>query len=237
VSDAPKPTNRRNFIAAVAGTTATIAASGFAARELLAQQAGGFPVYPPPQGGWSMAWVDKVERAKHKMVFDMPETSDGMALTNTLVWLRGYSEVYKTSDSDMAPVIVVRHQAIPVVLNDAMWAKLKLGEKGKLKDPTTGENALRNPFTGLKQGDRFAQVLIEGGLDSLIARGVTILVCNLALMRNAGALAREAGIPIEQARTEIAAALVPGCILQPSGIFAVARAQEAGCHFIRSTGT
>ncbi len=33
----------------------------------------------------------------------------------------------------------------------------------------------------------------------------------------------------------VVASLVPGVILMPSGIFAVARAQEAGCHYMRSS--
>jgi intracellular sulfur oxidation DsrE/DsrF family protein len=34
---------------------------------------------------------------------------------------------------------------------------------------------------------------------------------------------------------ELKANLVPGVILQPTGVYAVHRAQEAGCTFIRST--
>jgi hypothetical protein len=228
-----RQTNRRAFIATVAGGTAALAAS-LGAGELSAQGRA-FPEYPAPQGGWDLSWVDRVERAKHRMVFDQPEVADGLAETNALVYLKGYSDVYKTTDADMGVVIVVRHTAIPAVLNDEMWVKLKLGDETKMKDPTTGETAQRNPLVNLKPDDKHAATLADGGLDSLIARGVTVLVCNLALMRFGGKLAKAANISAEEARTTITAALVPGCIRQPSGIFAVARAQEAGCHFLRST--
>lgn len=227
------PTNRRAFITTVAGGTAAFAAT-VGAGSLLAQGRG-FPEYPAPQGGWDLSWVDRIEKAKHRMVFDQPEIADGLAENNALTYLKGYGEVYKTTDADMGVVIVIRHKGIAAAVNDEMWATMKLGESENMKDPTTGETALRNPLTGLKADDKHAVTLIEGALDALIARGVVVLVCNLALMRFSGRLAKEANISAQEARTKIAASLVPGCILQPSGIFAVARAQEAGCHFLRST--
>jgi hypothetical protein len=247
VSDAESPTNRRRFIAAVAGGTAALAASGFSARELLAQGGSGIPNYPPPQGGWDVSWVARVERAKHREVFDAPEVADGMALNHASLYLRGYADVYQTTDADMAAVIVYRHQGIPAVLNDDMWSRLKLGERTKVKDPATNEFALRNPYLKLKPADAAAPLAPapEGGggggnaplsgLDSLIARGVIVLCCNLALMRHGGMLARAENMSVENARAAVIAALVPGVIRLPSGIFAVARAQEAGCHFVRST--
>ena len=228
---APSSTNRRGFIAAVAGGTAALAASGLTARELLAQ-GGGFPSYPAPQGGWDLSWVEKVERAKHRMVFDMPQIENGMAYTNALTYMKGYGEVYRTPDSDFGLVVVCRHQAMPAVLNDEMWAKLKYGEKNKINDSATGEPTLRNPYSKASEKPGTNS---EQSVEALIARGVTVLACNLALMRNAATLSRESGISIDDARTAITAALLPGVIRQPSGVFGVARAQEAGCHFIRST--
>ena len=102
-----------------------------------------------------MSWVDRVQRAKHRQVFDAPAIAEGMALNNAMVWLNGYSEVYKTTDADMAAVLVFRHKGIAMVLNDDMWARLKLGDDDKLKDPTTGEPTKRNPFlksAGGRQG-------------------------------------------------------------------------------------
>ncbi|MBI3567607.1 MAG: hypothetical protein HY084_05325 [Gemmatimonadetes bacterium] len=228
-----RSSNRRAFLATVAGGTAALAAS-IGATDLLAQGRG-FPDYPAPQGGWDLSWADRVQQAKHRMVFDQPDVAEGLAETNALVYMMGYKDVYQANDSDLGVVIVVRHAAIPVVLNDDMWARLKLGDETKMKDPTTGETAQRNPLVNLKPDDKHAALLADGGLDTLMKRGVTVLVCNLALMRFGGKLAKAANIPIEEARTTIAASLVPGCIRQPSGIFAVARAQEAGCHFLRST--
>jgi len=226
--DDAKP-SRRQFITNVAGGASALAAAGLGATELLAQ---GAPA--PPQGAWDMSWVDRVQRAKHRQVFDSPAIGEGMALNNAMVWLSAYAEVYKTADADMAAVMVFRHKGLPVVLNDDMWARLKLGDDDKLKDPTTGEPTRRNPFINVKAGDKSLTILPEGGLDALIARGAIVLCCNLALMRHAGQLAKAEGIPREQAQQVLIESIVPGVIRMPNGVFATSRAEEAGCLFMRS---
>ncbi len=223
--------SRRRFLAHVAGSTAAMAAAGLGADELMAQGT------PPsaPQGGWDMSWLDRVAKAKHKQVFDAPGMAEGMALTNANVWLNGYKEVYGTTDADMAAVLVFRHKGLAVALNDDMWARLKFGEEDKLKDPATGEPTMRNPFLSAKVGESHSTLLPNGGIDTLISRGMTVLCCNLALMRHAGALVRNEGITREKAQADLLASVLPGVIRMPSGIFATSRAEEAGCQFLRST--
>jgi len=222
--------SRRRFIANVAGSATVLAAVGMGAADLLAQ---GTPA--APQGAWDMSWLDRVQRAKHRMVFDAPAMAEGMALTNALVWLNGYHEVYQTTDADMAPVIVFRHKGLPAALNDDMWARLNFGDDDKLKDPTTGEPTKRNPFMNAKPGDKNSSLMPNGGLDALLARGVTVLCCNLALMRHAGPLSKAEGISREDAQKALIDSVVPGVIRMPSGVFATSRAEEAGCLFLRST--
>lgn len=221
--------SRRQFIASVAGGASAIASTGFSAPSLLAQD-----THQTPQGGWDMSWLDRLQHARHRQVFDAPGIAEGMALNNTMVWLNGYREVYKTADAEMAAVLVFRHHGVPVVLNDDMWSRLKLGDEDKLKDPTTGEPTRRNPFIRLKADDKELMTFPEGGLDSLIARGVTVLCCNLALMRLAGTLAKGENIPLDKAQRAMIDAVLPGVIRMPSGVFATSRAEEAGCLFMRS---
>jgi hypothetical protein len=227
--------NRRQFIANVAGGVSALAAAGLSAGELLAQGTPAAPPAAPPRGGWDMSWIDRVQRAKHRQVFDAPGIAEGLALNNALLWLNGYSEVYKTSDADMAAVLVFRHLGLPVVLNDDMWARLKAGDEDKLKDPTTGEPTRRNPFHGVLASDKHATIFPDGGLDTLLARGAIVLCCNLALMKGARRLATAEGIPQETAEQAMIDAVLPGIIRMPSGVFATARAEEEGCHFLRST--
>jgi intracellular sulfur oxidation DsrE/DsrF family protein len=226
VSDTPhSPSPRRRFITNLVGGTAALAAGTVGARELFAQ-GGGMPTYPPPQGGWDMSWTDKVEKAKHRLVIDCADVGDGLALTNAQTVLAGYKDVYNTTDADMALVVVIRHKAIQMVLNDDIWARWKIGEQLSVKD--AGEPALRNTFAKSARGG-------GGSMESLMQRGVTILCCNLALMRSAGQFATAMSMPVDEARKLFIDSLVPGVIRQTNGVFAVTRAQEAGAHFLKST--
>jgi hypothetical protein len=223
--------SRRKFLANVAGSATALAAVGLSATELLAQ---GAPA-TPPQGGWDMSWVDRVQKAKHKQVFDAPGIAEGMALNNAVVWLNGYAEVYKTTDADMAAVLVFRHKGISMVLNDEIWAQMTYGEDEKITDPATSATTKRNPFLKSAGGRGGASLMPGGDLESLMARGVIVLACNLALMRQAGALSKAMNISREEAQQKLIAAVVPGVIRMPSGVFATSRAEEAGCQFLRSS--
>jgi len=220
------PSPRRRFITNLVGGTAALAAGTVGARELFAQ-GGGMPTYPPPQGGWDMSWVDKIEKAKHRLVIDSPEVGEGLALTNAQTVLAGYKDVYNTTDADMALVLVFRHRSIQMILNDDLWARWKIGEQLNVKDG--GEPAARNTFA--KGGGRGGGASMEG----LMQRGVIILCCNLALMRSAGQFATAMNMPVEDARKLFIDSVVPGVIRQTNGVFAVTRAQEAGAHFLKST--
>lgn len=229
-AEAPNP-SRRKFIANVASGASALAAVGLGTTGLLAQGAAA----AAPQGGWDMTWVDRVQRARHKMVFDSPGIAEGMALNNAVTWLNGYREVYQTTDADMAAVLVFRHKGLPVALNDDMWARLKLGDDDKIKDPATGEPTARNPYVNVNAGDKSQTVVAGAGVDALVARGVIVIACHQALMRHVGALVKAEGITREAAQQALIASVLPGVIRMPSGVFATSCAEEAGCTFLRSS--
>lgn len=227
-SDTPSP--RRAFLGKVAGTAAVLAAGSMVPAELRAMAPSARPL---PPGDWDMSWVDRIT-GEHRQVFDCPEINDATALHQMRVWLGGFNEVYHTSDADMHGVLVIRHQAIPMVVNDAMWAKYKLGKASKSVDPASGKPAERNPFLNAngKEGDEHTLLWADGGLDTLMKRGQTVLACNMALHFMSGQAAKKAKMPAQDVYTEMRANLLPGVTLMPSGIFAVTRAQEAGCRLM-----
>lgn len=230
-----KNSPRRRFIANVIGGTAALAATGAAgASEIFAQQQapGGIPTYPPPQGGWDLKWTERIEKARYRAVFDSANIDDGIAMTNSQVYMAGYKEVYNATDAEMAVVLVFRHQAIQVVLNHALWERAKFGESMKINDPATGAPTTRNPFLGRVASD--GAPARPGQLDGLMSRGAIVLCCNLALMRAAGQFARTQNVPVDEARQLFIDSLVPGVIRQTNGVFSVARAQAAGAQFIKS---
>jgi hypothetical protein len=129
--------------------------------------------------------------------------------------MMGFSEVYKASDADMQAVIVMRHNGVYLAFNDAMWEKYGIG--ADLKIPNAEK---RNPWTR--------------EMATLKGRGAILLACNLAAARRAREIARRVGADPEVVRADIYANLVPGVIMQHSGVFATVRAQQAGCAFMKS---
>jgi hypothetical protein len=75
----------------------------------------------------------------------------------------------------------------------------------------------------------------NGALPKQIARGVITLACNLAL-QDLVDLVKDADKISDAAARKIALdGLVPGVILQPSGVFACVLAQEAGCAYVKAS--
>jgi len=245
VTDRPAPPDpsaslRRGFLAQLATAVVGVAAGALArpARAVAATMPNGrvrADTSAVPNHRWDLSWVDKIT-APHRQLFDSPQIQDGDALSKASLFLAGYHEVYGTADSDVNVVIVVRHRAIPMALTSDVWARYDfIADRTKLKDPTTGRSATRNPFVGVKDGDKYALIDPDASIDALIARGAIVLVCNLALGGFAYQVADKTKQRVDTIRAELEHSLVPGATLVPSGIFGVARAEEAGCHYMSLT--
>ncbi|MEP6617725.1 MAG: hypothetical protein ABJE47_00360 [bacterium] len=227
--------DRREFLAHVASAAVILAGTACAAplSAASAQAALG-----APSGGKSPfddSWTQRVKAAKHRAVFDSPGVEDGLALVHATFFVQGYHEALDTADGEVVPVVVMRHQGTPMALGDALWEKYALGERAKVKDPLTGNFALRNPFIHVEKDDRKSLIPQAASLEGLKASGAVLLACNKAAMRIAGEVAQKFGKDAEEVRNEFRNGLAPGVVLQPSGIYAVLRAQDVGCAFIKST--
>ena len=228
-----RPTPRREFLSQLATAAVVVAGTACAAPMASQSAAPAAPRPPAPKPSWDDSWTTRLT-ASHKAVFDGPEIHDGLVLGQAWGYMRGFQEVFGTTDADVQAVIVIRHAAIPMALNDALWDKYELGKELKLKDPATGQPARRNPFFKAEKGDKYAMVPRDGSLDALRQRGAILLGCNLAAMGYAYRFAQKSKVDVTVAQEEVRANLVPGVTLQPNGIYAVMRAQEAGCTYIRS---
>lgn len=227
-------TPRRQFVGRVLGGAAAMAAAPLVSLSEAAEAQATTPGAAPQQDAWDMSWVNRI-KGEHRMVFDSPEISEGLGMSQVRSWMAGTAEVYGARDDQMTAVLVIRHAGVPMVMGDSWWDKYELGKAYTLKDPTTGEEARRNPYINYKEGDRFVTTWPDAGLDTLIGRGVIVLACHLALRNRASGFARRDGRPVAEVYAELRASLVPGVTVMPNGIFAVGRAQQAGCGFIRST--
>jgi intracellular sulfur oxidation DsrE/DsrF family protein len=169
-------------------------------------------------------WVARI-KGKYKQVFDCPNMSGNFGAAYPLNFINSTKEATKTTDADITPVLVFRHFAMPVTLNDATWAKYKLGEVLDVKDPKTNAPAVRNIY-------RANIPLYEGvTYEDLTKRGVVIVACNLALTVISGMAASKAGVSADQAKKDFTAGLLSGVFLAASGVYAVNRAQQAGCSY------
>ena len=221
-------TDRRDALRQLAGGALALAALGStacAAPSAAASQ----PTSRPSPGGFDMSWLERIDR-RRRTVFDTNDVSGGAGLAFVAAYLDGARQAY--GDPDASTVLVHRHTSVPIVMGDEMWRRLGLGESLKLKDPTTGEVAQRNPFIRYRQGDKFTMTGAQSGLDVLLRNGTIILACNRAITGYAGMLANKEKIDRTQAMTELKAALIPGVYLVPNGVFGVCAAQEAGCGYI-----
>jgi hypothetical protein len=179
---------------------------------------------------FDMSWTDKLT-GKYRAVFDSPEVSEGAALFRAIIWQDQYADVYGTDPKTMTPVIVFRHEAISLVMNDDYWAMFDVGKSTKLKTPEGKKWAVANPIRVSPAGTppKWAKY----NLESFLTRGGIVLACNLAFGEVVSAFQDKEKIKDRaDARKRALEHLIPGVILQPSGVFAALRAQEGGCHYI-----
>jgi hypothetical protein len=212
-------TQRRDFL-----RKATVLAAGTLAASPLGAQAAA----PVAQGTWDMSWTERVT-GRQKMAFDAHEVSDGVCLHQVRSFIQGYKDVYGLTDRDVSAVLVIRHAAVPMVMNDTLWEDGMLAEGTELKDPVTGEPTKRNPFINIPAGAPHSLAWPDGALDTLISRGVIVLACDLALRNFAGRIANHRKIPRQDAAALVMANLIPGIYRMPTGVFATCHAQQLGC--------
>ena len=186
---------------------------------------------------WDASWMSRIT-AKHKAVFDSPEIAYGTALYQAMMYLGAVKDVFGTGDSDASVVVVLRHRAVPLLFNDAMWTKYGIGTATKTMDEKTKTPVTRNIY--YQSVDADGKPKDDDGkpsekIKSLSARGVIFVGCDLATRAFSTRAAAAAKLPAQQVYEEIRANLVPGATLMPTGVFGMLLAQEAGCSLLRST--
>jgi hypothetical protein len=186
----------------------------------------------PPAQAWDTSWTARVT-GQHKAMFDIPEIEGGVGVMRAGSWLRAYEEVLKVKRDAITQVIVLRHNAIPLVMTNAFWAAYPAGKEMKVRGGAEGEWATANPVLGGGGGGgggRSAPV----PLDALIAGGSIVLGCGVAFAMVTRLVARQDGLSTEAAAEKARGMILPGVIMQPSGIFAGTLAQHHGCCFVRA---
>jgi hypothetical protein len=222
-------TTRRRFIEAAAANAAAFAILPGAA----------FASVPPDMAiapsteEWNVGWADRLN-GKHKAVFDIAEVESGYGVWRGALWANQYTDVMKAAPADLSPILVLRHNAIILAMQQPFWDRYNIGELKQVKHPLTEEPTKKNPVL-LDERDNIPAPFNTLALHKQIARGATVLACNLALQDCVRLIAKMDKVAPDVARQRAIAYLVPGVILQPSGVFGVIRAQQAGAAYIKAS--
>lgn len=226
--------SRREFMtkagrlaSAVSLTTLLAPVDAFAAPATL-------PLISTPAGDWDLSWLARLATATDRAVFDWPglgDPADPIVLEIAARYLDNCESAYAPQKYEARAVLNIRTQAVSAALNDATWDRYALGAEYKVNDPVTTKVAVRNPFWH-RAPDPLPGIALPS-LADLLGRGAIVLVCDFALGHLAKRLADKTGRQSAEVHQELRNGFVPGAFAVPSGIFGLAKAQNAGCAFVR----
>jgi len=168
-------------------------------------------------------------------VFDVPEIDSGYGVWRATIWAKQYADVLKAPPQEMSSALVLRHNGIALAMTQAVWDTYGVAKKSTVIHPITEKPTDRNPALLSSSRNEVPEQMDDVALDKYLARGGIALACNLALSDMIALVtAKDGGTP-EAARRTAIAGMVPGVILQPSGVFAALHAQDAGCKYLRAS--
>lgn len=218
--------DRRDFLTRAAAT-------GLAAA-LPLQVVGAAPSSSRVAGGvaadkWDLSWTQRL-RGKSRAVFDSPAIGEGGALFRACMWREQLHDVMGTPKEEITPVVVFRHEGIPLIMNDSYWQRFNVGKEAKLRDQHGKKWAKQNPIGSAPPDAK--PPWSEFNVPGFIANGGIVLACNLAFQMVVEAYRKKDKLSREDARKAALDQMIPGVILQPSGFFAVLKAQDEGCAYM-----
>ena len=171
-------------------------------------------------------WLTKI-RGKHRQVFDVPQHVGGLPLAQTRVFLMTNKAV-GAPDDDVQAVVVLRHEAIPLAMDSALWKKYNFSKVFNVVDGQTKKPITQNIFWQPKEGT----LMLPGmSIDELMKSGVLFGVCDMALTVFSMGVAKKMKLNADEVKKEWVAGVLPGIQVVPSGVLAVNRTQEHGCTY------
>ena len=181
----------------------------------------------------SDAWLDRL-KGKHRLVFDAPEPDDGTVLRHARNYLDTWREAYGVPEKDISLLIILYARTTPLGVQDAMWAKYKLGAALNLTDPTTNAPLVRNYFAHPQPGDTVGDGTPQSSIETLLGRGVTFALCNNSLKRWSGRLEKQGMGTAAEIHDDLVAHALPGIVVVPAAFIAMTKAQERDFAYARS---
>jgi hypothetical protein len=183
---------------------------------------------------FDLTWVNRVT-GKYRAVFDVPEIDSGYGVWRASIWVKQYMDMLKAGARDCSPVLVLRHKGIALAMTQGFWDAYGVAKENTVTHPITQQGTDRNPALLSSSRNEVPADFDDAALDKFIGRGGIALACNLAFDDMIQLVSKKDGTTGEAARKTALAGIVPGVMLQPSGVFAALRAQDAGCKYLRAS--
>lgn len=213
---------RRGLVAV--GAITLVAAAAAAARPLAA--VAGRDGAPPPADAW-LARMD----GEHRQFFDAPAPAGGIGLVHVLNYYDTYNKAYGVPDAAIDAVLTFYGGTTLYAVNDAAWAKYRIGEFLETVDPATKAPAVVNPWRA--RPTILGMSLPQASIEALQRRGATFIVCDNALTVIAGMLANARGLEPAAVYADLRASILPDVELIPGMVIAVEQAHRAGLSYQR----
>lgn len=172
-------------------------------------------------------WLNRIT-GTHRQLFDMPAEGGGVPMLHVLNYLNTYNSAYNVKDSDISAIGTFYGGITLFGLNDAMWAKYRLGEFLNIKN-ASGQPATANPWR--TEVHAFGMTLAPASIEALQKRGVIFLLCNNALGLFIGEVAKARSVERAAVDTDFRANILPGVTLVPAMVIAIEKAQSAGISY------
>lgn len=219
------------MLAAVAALVASIAARPVAH---LSASAEAMAAEPSTTTSASVAPSDRWLKGltgKHRQLFDSPAPAGGIMLIHMMNYYDTWVSAYGAKDSEINGVGTFYGTTTFYGVNDAMWAKYKIGEFLETNDPVTGKPATTNPWRS--SPNLLGMTLPQASIEALQKRGATFIVCNNALGIFSGMLAKARGLQPDAVLADLKANILPGVELIPGMVVAIDQAHAAGLSYHR----
>lgn len=220
MADAPSAVPRRGFLfrlsQAAAGLTALFA--GTAQAEEASRSVALVAADDPD------VWMNRLTGA-HKVMIHVHQYFM-TALIDARTMLANARDSYGVPEDQYSLAVITHGAAAQGLFRDEVWQRLALGAFYKINDPKTGAPATRNIYLNSQHGEPPDAAVLD-----LMKRGVTFVVCSVALRNLSKRLAREGSTP-DAVYAELAAGLVPGVFLVPDVFVSMQRAQARGVAYV-----
>jgi hypothetical protein len=211
-------------------TTAAIVATAAATQYAASVQTASASTPTAESNEPSSNWL-KGLTSKHKQFFDSPAPAGGIGLVHIMNYYDTYNKAFNVKDADIDAVLTFYGGTTFFGVNDAMWAKYKLGEFINENDPTTGKPAVANPWR--TEPVILGMTIPAASVESLYKRGATFILCNNALTIFSNLLAQKRGLDPKVVYQDLKANILPEVQLVPGMVVAVEQAARAGLSYHR----